>query len=141
MIRSFPLPLVFDLVSRPAWQLVPRCPGRTSIQLILYLPNYTILFLIGTVGSTTLTKKRNLTCPILFFTLSDNLSSIPMLFKMFYYRIQKEGKNKFDFFDGQFVHERIFYFYFSTERGRKRGGSGREIRIVRLDLKNFEIKL
>lgn len=46
-----------------------------------------------------------------------------MLFKMFYYKDTKRGKKTSSIsFDGQFVHERIFYFYFSTgENGE--GGS------------------
>lgn len=38
-----------------------------------------------------------------------------MLFKMFYYKDTKRGKKTSSIsFDDQFVHERIFYFYFST---------------------------
>lgn len=125
MIRSFSLLLL--LVSRRgAWQLVG---ARTSIQLILYLPNYTILFLIGRRWFDHPNgKKRNLTWPILLFTpfRQPFRYSFPYFFKMFYQGIRekkkKKKKNKFDFFDGQFVYtwiEFLFLFLHEIRSGDK----------------------
>lgn len=83
MIRSFSL-LLADL--ERAWQLVGA--GRTSIQLILYLPNYTILFLIGRRFDHPNEKAKSDLPNSSFHAVRTTYASIPILFsilfKMFY---------------------------------------------------------